>query len=89
MSSQSICTRLGHPKDALSTELQRRGSTFILTSLHAELQVGQPLGVLLALNVDVGLLAGVQLGVADPAVVRQVRTGSGIEECFMSPKALL
>ena len=45
--------------------------------------------MLLALNVDVGLLAGVQLGVADPAVVRQVRTGSGIEECVMSPKALL
>ena len=43
----------------------------LAAALEAELEVGQPLLVLLAGHVDARLLAGVELGVADPAVVLQ------------------
>ena len=42
-----------------------------LAGLQTELEVGQPLLVLLSRHVYPGLLAGVELGVADPAVVLQ------------------
>ena len=42
-----------------------------LTCLQAELEISQALLVLLPGDVDPGLLAGVELGVADPAVVLQ------------------
>ena len=42
-----------------------------LTGLQAELEISQALLVLLPGDVDPGLLAGVELGVADPAVVLQ------------------
>ena len=42
-----------------------------LAGLEAELQVGKPLLVLLPSDVNASLLAGVELSIADPAVVLQ------------------
>ena len=62
----------GWPWHKLGQRLRLRvGTRDGLASLEAELQVGQPLLVLLARHVYPGLLAGVELSVADPAEVLQ------------------
>jgi hypothetical protein len=65
------------PTSSLGQILIKNCLNFRLTCLDAELEVGQPLGVLLAVRVDGRLLARVELRVADAAVVRQVGTRSG------------
>ena len=50
-----------------------------LTSFDAEFKIAESFGVLLPLDVDGGLLARVELGVADATVVRQIGAWSEIE----------
>ena len=51
-----------------------------LAGLQAELEVGQPLLVLLPCTVNASLLAGVELSVADPAVVLESRGAHHVPE---------